>query len=566
MKRFIFLLISIFILLFAAWFYFSHSSDSNTQDATGTDSSDTKEPITESPQTPKAEDRIQEIIKAANTGQLPYESFKVGETDLSALKEKWGNPENISQTKVGLYASYNTQNITVGYYRHSPIFDIRSYKPELNEIHLKDIKKVMGNPKQVLSYDSNEVHQNILVYSLNNGNELKWIVNQPTADNQNPSVDHISIYDSKIADHSLSGKLNSLSLDEKIGQMLLIGMNGQSVGNDVKTMIQEERVGGIILYGKNIKSPNQTVKLTNELKSINQQANPSLPLFISVDQEGGAVERMPPPILPMPSNFTIGRKKDADLSYRVGETLGKETHSLGFNMNFAPVLDVIKDPESSVIGERSFGGNPEVVSRLGIATMKGLQSENVISVVKHFPGYGSVSVDAHQNLPTLEFGNEYLEHHDWLPYKNAIEQGADVVMVTHMLTPALNAKYPSSMSSRIITNMLRGELDFNGLIITDDMTMGAIENNYSIDRAAVESVKAGADVVMAAYHKDQQIAILNALKRAVKNGEISEQRIDNSVFRIMKIKEKYHLSNNQISIPDISSLNKKIKKITAESQ
>jgi len=564
MKRITFSLISILVLILSALIYFSYDSHPDTQDETNPDTSDLNESTTEIPQTPKVEDRIHEIIKAADAGQLPDEPFKVGEIDISAVKQKWGDPESISQTKVGVYASYNTQNITFGYYRHSPIFDIRSYKTDLNEINLNDITNVMGEPKQVLSYDNHDVHQTILVYSLKNGNELKWIVNKPTADNQNPSVDHISIYDPEIADHSLSAKLNNLSLDEKIGQMILIGMDGLSAGDDVKTMIQEEHVGGIILYGKNIKSPDQTVKLTNELKAINQKVNPSLPLFISVDQEGGLVERMPSPISPMPSNFNIGKKNDTDFSYQTGQTLGKVTHSLGFNMDYAPVIDVIKNPSSSVIGERSFGTNPEVVSRLGIATMKGLESEHVIPVLKHFPGYGSVSVDAHQDLPTLEYGKEYLVNHDWIPYKNAIDQGADVVMVTHMLAPALDATYPASMSPMIITTMLREELDFNGLIMTDDMTMGAIVKNYSIATAAVKSVIAGADVVMVAYQSDQQKAAIDALKQAVQNGEISEQRIDDSVYRIMKIKENYQLSNNPINIPDISSLNNEIKKITDE--
>ena len=328
MKRITFSLISILVLILSALIYFSYDSHPDTQDETNPDTSDLNESTTEIPQTPKVEDRIHEIIKAADAGQLPDEPFKVGEIDISAVKQKWGDPESISQTKVGVYASYNTQNITFGYYRHSPIFDIRSYKTDLNEINLNDITNVMGEPKQVLSYDNHDVHQTILVYSLKNGNELKWIVNKPTADNQNPSVDHISIYDPEIADHSLSAKLNNLSLDEKIGQMILIGMDGLSAGDDVKTMIQEEHVGGIILYGKNIKSPDQTVKLTNELKAINQKVNPSLPLFISVDQEGGLVERMPSPISPMPSNFNIGKKNDTDFSYQTGQTLGKVLNAL----------------------------------------------------------------------------------------------------------------------------------------------------------------------------------------------------------------------------------------------
>ncbi|MFQ3546055.1 glycoside hydrolase family 3 N-terminal domain-containing protein [Halobacillus rhizosphaerae] len=565
MKRFVYILILFILAVSAVWFYVSnnstsntHSSDASSQDSANPNSAD--EAQGSNPST-KTREVINEIVKDAENGELPHLPFKVGETNLNKVKQKWGNPDNISHTNVGLYASFKSKNYTIGYFKHSPIFDIRSYENELQDLTRKDIEQVMGKPNQVLSYDKNEVHQKILIYPLDNGNDLKWIMNQTTAEKETAAVDHISLYNPDIAENSLSAQLNNMSLAEKIGQMVLIGMNGLTAGSEVETMIKEEHIGGIILYGENISTPNQTLKLTNQLKAINQNVNPSIPLFISVDEEGGIVERMPNPILPMPSSYNIGKKNDADLSYLAGQTLGEESSALGFNMNYAPVLDVIKNLSTSAIGKRSFGTDPKMVSRLGSATMKGLDSKNVIPVLKHFPGYGSVSVDAHKDLPTLEYDKEQLENQDWLPYKNAIDQGADVIMVTHMLVPSLGTKFPSSMSPVIITDMLRKDLNFNGLVMTDDLTMGAIEKHYSIKTAAVQSVKAGADVVMVAFHENQQKGAISALKQAVKEGKLSEERIDDSVYRILKIKQKYKLSNQQLNNPDISSLNRKIKKI-----
>jgi beta-N-acetylhexosaminidase len=507
---------------------------------------------------------INEIVTAANHGQTPNAPFTIGETDIQDVQQKWGNPSQSSNTEAGLYATYDNNKTTFGYYPHSPIFDVRDYSGDVKKITLNDIENAMGKPTTATSYDDSAVHQQILVYSLTNGNELKWIINKPTNENSNPSVDHISVYDPEISDHSLAAQLYNMTLDEKIGQMLVVGVNGTTAGSDAREMINTLHVGGIIFYGSNIKTVNQTVDFTNQLKAMNQSAKNPLPLFMSVDEEGGNVDRMPSPILKMPSSFAIGKKDDSDLSTRVGETLGEAVRNLGFNMDYAPVLDVIKDPAASAIGERSFGTDPDLVSRLGVATMKGIRSQNVIPVIKHFPGYGSVTVDAHQDLPTVEYGRSQLEKSDWLPYENAIKNDADVIMVTHELVTGLETKYPASMSTTIMTNMLRGQLGFTGVIMTDDMTMGAITKRYDIQTAAVTSVEAGADVVMVAFHKDDQVNAFQALKQAVIEGTISEQRIDDSVYRIMELKQKYKLSDKPIDYPDISSLNNKIEKIRNE--
>jgi beta-N-acetylhexosaminidase len=544
-----FLTYYVFVLLISSLAMFTSGCFSNAQ------------PEHHSPQSKSIETYIHEILTAAQKGQTPNAPFTIGETDINDIKKKWGNPNQFSNTTVGLYATYDKTKTTFGYYHHSPIFDVRDYSGDLKNISLNDIEKAMGKPNKVSSYDDHAVHQQILVYFLTNGKELKWIIDKPTNENSNPSVDHISVYDPEVANHSLAAQLFNMSLDEKIGQMLMVGVNGTAPGNDAEEMIKNRHAGGIILYGNNIKTANQTVDFTNQLKAMNQSAKNPLPLFISIDEEGGIVDRMPSPILKMPSSFSVGKKDDIDFSTHVGETLGKAVRDLGFNMDYAPVLDVVKNPAISAIGDRSFGTDAHLVSRLGIATMKGIRSQDVIPVIKHFPGYGSVSVDAHQDLPTVDYGRSQLEKNDLLPYEHAIKNDADVIMVTHLLVTGLETKYPASMSTTIMTNMLRDQLGFKGVIMTDDMTMGAITKRYDIQTAAVKSVEAGADVVMVAFHKDEQINAFNALKQAVLKGTLSEQRIDDSVYRIMELKQKYKLSDKQIGYPNISSLNNNIEKI-----
>ena len=230
-------------------------------------------------------------------------------------------------------------------------------------------------------------------------------------------------------------------------------------------------------------------------------------------------------------------------------------------MNFAPVLDINSNPNNPVIGNRSFGNNADLVSRLGISTMKGLQSENVIAVVKHFPGHGDTATDSHLELPRVNKTLPELEQLELLPFQQAIHDGADVVMIAHILLPEIDVNNPSSMSEAIITDLLRGQLGYDGVVITDDMTMEAITDHYDISGAAVQSVKAGSDIIMIAHDFHKVTSAIEALRRAVVNGEITEDRIDESVIRTLQLKEKYQLNNNQVLDVDVNTMNQQIQNV-----
>ncbi|MGN7763933.1 beta-N-acetylhexosaminidase [Paenibacillus sp. 22594] len=352
-------------------------------------------------------------------------------------------------------------------------------------------------------------------------------------------------------------EIASMPLEDKIGQMLLVGIDGTEVSSQTHTMITNDKVGGIILYADNIKSLKGLVSLTNELKRSNA-GNPA-PLFVSVDQEGGKVSRMPDEYAKIPASGSVGASSNAEAANMMGKLLAREVQTAGFNMDFAPVLDINSNPDNPVIGDRSFGNTSAKVIELGIAEMKGIESEGIVPVVKHFPGHGDTSVDSHLELPVVKKTEAQLAKLEWRPFQAAVKEQADAVMVAHILYPNLDPDRPASLSKVIISQILRGQMGFKGVVITDDLTMGAIMKNYSLAAAAVNTVLAGSDILLVAHEYSNERTTRNALLAAVKHGKISEARIDESVYRILSMKHKYQLKDTPVDVPDLTQLNKDIK-------
>lgn len=354
----------------------------------------------------------------------------------------------------------------------------------------------------------------------------------------------------------ISKKIDRMTIDEKIGQMVIAGFDGVEASENVKNLVEKYKIGGLILFKKNIKTPSQLLSLINSIKLLNQ--NNEFPLFFSVDEEGGSLTRMPDELKKFPTNKKVGLINNEDFSYDIGSTIAQEIKYFGFNLNFAPVLDINSNPKNPVIGIRSFGSDKNLVSKLGVATMKGIQSENIIPVVKHFPGHGDTSVDSHLALPVVDHDLERLKNFELVPFENAIENDADAVMIAHILLKKIDPDHPSSLSKAVITDLLRYDLRFDGVVITDDMTMDAILKNYNLGDAAVASVNAGTDIVLVCHGYERQLEVLNSLKKAVENGKLTEDRIDESLYRILKLKQKYNLSDDTIDSFNIEDINNKI--------
>lgn len=351
----------------------------------------------------------------------------------------------------------------------------------------------------------------------------------------------------------IQGQLNKMTLNEKIGQMIIAGFDGTSIDTNTQNLISKYKLSGLILYQTNVKDANQLVNLTNSIKTANSKNK--IPLFISVDQEGGRINRMPTSIKDTPSARTIGNKNDEEYAYNIGKVIANELHVFGFNTDFAPVLDIQSNPDNTVIGDRSFGSSSSIVSKLGISMMKGIRSENLIPVVKHFPGHGDTSVDSHLELPLVLNDLTRLNKIELVPFKNAIKEYADMVMVAHILVQKIDPNYPASMSKPIITDLLRKKCGFGGVVISDDMTMGAIAKNYKLKDAAVRAVNAGCDIILVGHGMDNVITVYNSIYSAVKNHTISEDTINRSVYRILTLKNKYKINNKKIPPVNVSKLN-----------
>ncbi|KPU44769.1 beta-hexosaminidase precursor [Oxobacter pfennigii] len=358
---------------------------------------------------------------------------------------------------------------------------------------------------------------------------------------------------------TIKAELEKMTLDEKIGQMVISGVDGYSISNTTVKLIEDYHVGGFIILGENVKSTNQLLDMVNSLKARN--AANKIPLFLSIDQEGGRIDRMPADFKRLPANKAIGAVGSEEFSYNIGKIISQELNAFGFNMDFAPVLDINSNPKNPIIGDRSFGGSADIVTILGIQTMKGIGSGGIIPVVKHFPGHGDTLVDSHVGLPAVYNDIERLKSFELVPFTQAVKDEVDAVMVAHILLPEIDPQYPSSMSKIIITDILRKDLNFDGVVITDDMTMGAITKNYDIGDASVKSVSAGSDIILVCHVFDNEVAVINSLKMAVQNGTLSEERINQSIYRILKLKDKYKINDNKIDSIDVESINNKIDSI-----
>ena len=354
-------------------------------------------------------------------------------------------------------------------------------------------------------------------------------------------------------------EIENMTLDEKIGQIITVGIDGYTINDKTKELIVDKKVGGIILFKDNINDSNQLLQLINNIKDINSKNK--IPLFISIDEEGGRVSRLPKEIKKLPSNEVIGNINDKKLAYDIGETIGYSLKRFGFNMDFAPVLDINSNPNNKVIGDRSFSSNKNIVANLGVSEINGFKSSNIISVAKHFPGHGDTDIDSHYKLPIINKTLDELKEVEFVPFKNAIKENVPSIMVSHILLPEIDDINPASMSKTIITDILRKDLKFDGLIVTDDMTMVAITNDFDISEACIKSINAGADLLLICHGYETEVDVINNIKDAVDKGIISIDRINESVYRILSLKYSYKINNEKIENIDVDIINSKIEDI-----
>lgn len=331
-------------------------------------------------------------------------------------------------------------------------------------------------------------------------------------------------------DEKVDQIVESMSQTEKLGQMVMIGIQGTKVDDDSLYMLNQYHMGGVILFDRNMESPEQVKQLTSDLQV---QSNEKVPLFIGIDEEGGDVVRMAEKLTPPPSQKEIGATGDIEQAKIWAIKTTKSLKDMGINVNFAPVADVGSNDK------RSYSTDTNTVIDFVRAATKGYQQENIIYSLKHFPGIGKGRVDSHVDSSSIDVTKEILMAEDIIPFKTIIDESDPndyFILVSHLKYPALDEEYPASLSSKIMTDLLRNELGYKDIIITDDMEMGAVANHNDFRSIGVKAVKAGADIVLVCHEYEHQQEVYLGLLDAVNSGEISQERIDESVKRIIKVK------------------------------
>ena len=332
-----------------------------------------------------------------------------------------------------------------------------------------------------------------------------------------------------------------MTLEEQIGQVLMVGFWGDTPSQEVIDLISRYHVGNVLLFSRNVREAGQILELTASLQAIAKEAGQRYPLFIAIDQENGIVQRLGEAATIFPGNMALGAIGSNEIAFKVALATGRELQALGINMNLAPVVDVNNNAANPVIGVRSFGEDAQQVARLGAAMVRGYAAAGILSCLKHFPGHGDTAVDSHLALPLIPYDLERLEALELVPFRGGIEAGAECVMIAHVSFPALTSQdmLPATLSPAIVQGLLREKLGFSGVILSDCMEMRAISDTFGTERAAVTALQAGIDLVLVSHTYTRQRGSIEAILAAVETHELSPQAIQQAAERVLRLKARY---------------------------
>jgi len=328
-----------------------------------------------------------------------------------------------------------------------------------------------------------------------------------------------------------------MNLEEKIGQLLMVGFSGLTAPDYLLDWVASGHVGNIILFSRNIESPQQLAALTQSL-----QAAAKYPLMIAVDQEGGAVARLRQGFTESPGAMALGAADSDELAQELAQMMGRELRAVGINWNLAPVVDMIHNISNPSVGTRSLGADATRVGQLAAAQVLGFQKAGVAASAKHFPGLGNTPIDTHEALAVISEPVSYLWENDLIPFRMVAEAGSASIMMTHVQFTQLDAAYPSTMSHAVITGLLRQQMGYEGVVCTDCMEMNAITLHYTPAQSAVQAVLGGADVVLYSHTTERQSAAYEGLLRAVQSGEVPSALIDTALARVSALKARFATS------------------------
>ena len=331
---------------------------------------------------------------------------------------------------------------------------------------------------------------------------------------------------------------DTLTPEQLAGQRLMVGFHGKVLDDDLRFMIRDLRVGGLILFKRNVSDPSQVAELCEAAQAYAVDSGTS-PIVIAIDQEGGPVARLGPPFTVFPGNRAIGAARSKESAREFGTVTARELRGVGINMNFAPVLDVVPPGFDSVMADRVFGEDPELVASLGKTMIAGLQDNGMPATAKHFPGIGRTTLDSHADLPHLDTERQVLDETDLVPFREAVRNGVEAVMLSHVVYRALDAKWPASLSAIVAKDLLRDAMGFEGITITDDLDMGAIERHFDIETAVRRISEAEIDIVLICHNRQKMERAYQVLLEVAGASGESRRKASISVQRILNLKRKY---------------------------
>lgn len=329
-----------------------------------------------------------------------------------------------------------------------------------------------------------------------------------------------------------------------IGQQIIIGLQGLTLSPDEAKFIVENNIGGVILFKRNVESPEQVRNLCAEIQALRHRTPNKAPLFISIDMEGGRVHRLKAPFTQWPALAHVGKLDSTSVAFRFAQAMGDELRAVGINLDYAPSIDIFNNPQNTVIGDRALSTKADIVSKLGSALVRGYIKSDVIPCAKHFPGHGHTLVDSHVGLPVEEKTLEELDAEELEPFKKVIRARLDLIMIAHIMFPKIDPNWPSSLSEIFIKDILRGQLRYRQLVISDDLDMGALKNNWDKGTIATRALQAGNNILLYCNEPDSPVIALDAVEKAVKDGTLPQSVIEENAKLVLDLKA------NRLKNPD----------------
>jgi len=323
------------------------------------------------------------------------------------------------------------------------------------------------------------------------------------------------------------------ALEKQAASLFTVGFYGKAVTDDLRGLLARG-VGGVIFFARNVGTPAEVLELNRDIKRVAAR-----PLLLAIDQEGGQVARLRHGFTELPSLRAVGATGSASLAHELGGLIGRELRAVGFDMNYAPVLDIDTNPANPIIAARSFGRTPELVTKLGLALAAGLQEAGVAACGKHFPGHGDTSQDSHLELPKLPHAMERLEQVELAPFKAAAKAGIASFMTAHVIFEAVDSKYPATMSHAVLTGILREKLGYDGMVVTDDVEMKAIADNYGVEEAVLLGLGAGVDHFLCCHTAELAHRAIDAIVRAVESGKLRQSIVDAATRRFNAVRARF---------------------------